>query len=343
MRFATLILLSVFLTRSPLIAQDCNGNGVSDDQDIASGTSDDCDCNGVPDECDGIVTLLETSFESGLPAGWSQFDDAHVTSSCPRASTCDGSKWAYIGEDSFCGVVVGTIGSIRTPLFSAPPGATALRLTYCSAYQASQFSAQVSDATGFPFPVDVPTTSTDWQTRVVYLDTFVERLAFDAVSSGPSTSGLGWMIDHVRIDAVFGPNCDEIGTRFCSPAVVNSTGQPGVMTVLGSETVADDALSLIATQLPPSSNIGYFIMGTGTNTFVPTGSAGPICVAPGIKRFLPPVNNTSQLSGGFCRAVGTTGPVSSAITPGSTWSFQAWHRDGMALSNLTDAVAVTFQ
>ena len=28
-------------------------------------------------------------------------------------------------------------------------------------------------------------------------------------------------------------NLDEIGTRFCSPAVVNSTGQPGVMTVLG--------------------------------------------------------------------------------------------------------------
>jgi hypothetical protein len=32
--------------------QDCNGNGVADDQDIQSGTSADCNANGVPDECD---------------------------------------------------------------------------------------------------------------------------------------------------------------------------------------------------------------------------------------------------------------------------------------------------
>ncbi|RMF74965.1 MAG: hypothetical protein D6744_13990, partial [Planctomycetota bacterium] len=30
---------------------DCNGNGVADDQDIAGGTSADCDADGVPDEC----------------------------------------------------------------------------------------------------------------------------------------------------------------------------------------------------------------------------------------------------------------------------------------------------
>jgi L-ascorbate metabolism protein UlaG (beta-lactamase superfamily) len=31
--------------------QDCNGNRVPDDQDVASGTSPDCDQNGFPDEC----------------------------------------------------------------------------------------------------------------------------------------------------------------------------------------------------------------------------------------------------------------------------------------------------
>ncbi|MGA1394223.1 MAG: hypothetical protein ACO38W_13810, partial [Phycisphaerales bacterium] len=30
---------------------DCNGNGVPDKQDIASGASLDCDGDGVPDEC----------------------------------------------------------------------------------------------------------------------------------------------------------------------------------------------------------------------------------------------------------------------------------------------------
>lgn len=33
------------------VASDCNGNGIADDQDIAAGYSDDCDLNGVPDEC----------------------------------------------------------------------------------------------------------------------------------------------------------------------------------------------------------------------------------------------------------------------------------------------------
>ena len=37
-------------------------------------------------------------------------------------------------------------------------------------------------------------------------------------------------------------------------------------------------------------------------------------------------------------------PISAAITPGSTWNFQAWHRDFAAgVSHFTDAVGVTFQ
>jgi hypothetical protein len=115
------------------------------------------------------------------------------------------------------------------------------------------------------------------------------------------------------------------------------------MSVLGSAVVSDDDLALLALQLPPSTNIGYFIMGTGMNTFTPPGSVGPICVAPGIKRYLPPVENTTELGGGFLRTVGTSGPISGQITVASTWNFQAWHRDGMDPSNLTDAVSVTFQ
>jgi hypothetical protein len=83
-------------------------------------------------------------------------------------------------------------------------------------------------------------------------------------------------------------------------------------------------------------------MGTGMNIFVPNGSAGPICVSPGLKRYLPPTSNT--LGGSFSRDVGTTGPISGNITAGSTWNFQAWHRDQVAgTSNFTNAVSVTFQ
>ena len=133
-----------------------------------------------------------------------------------------------------------------------------------------------------------------------------------------------------------------LGNTYCTP-VANSTGSTGLMTVTGSETVGDDDLVLTATRLPTGPNIGYFIMGTGTNTFVPPGSAGPICVTPGLLRYLPPVSNTTELGGGFQRDVGTTGAISGNIAPGSTWNFQAWHRDGMDPSNLTYAVSVTFR
>ena len=62
--------------------------------------------------------------------------------------------------------------------------------------------------------------------------------------------------------------------------------------------------------------------------------------------FAPPPNNTNPHPGGFDRQVGTQGiqhPVSVHITAGSTWNFQAWHRDSAAgTSHFTDAVSITF-
>ena len=36
----------------PIGTNDCNGNGIPDECDIASGISQDCNSNGIPDECD---------------------------------------------------------------------------------------------------------------------------------------------------------------------------------------------------------------------------------------------------------------------------------------------------
>ncbi|MCP3915508.1 MAG: hypothetical protein GY711_08140 [bacterium] len=135
---------------------------------------------------------------------------------------------------------------------------------------------------------------------------------------------------------------DELGTRFCS-AVPNSTGMAGRMSVSGSAVVADDHLILQATDLPTVSNNGYFLMGTGMGMTVPPGSAGPICLAGNILRIFPPLLDTADLPGGFQLEAGTGGPITGAITAGSTWNFQAWHRDASAgASNFTDAVSVTF-
>ncbi len=48
-------------------AQDCNGNGIPDDEDIANGTSEDCNDNGVPDECEDFAThTLDGDFDGAI-------------------------------------------------------------------------------------------------------------------------------------------------------------------------------------------------------------------------------------------------------------------------------------
>jgi len=60
------------LLAASICIQDCNSNGISDDEDIANGTSPDCNTNGIPDECeenddtdsDGVIDECDTCPES---------------------------------------------------------------------------------------------------------------------------------------------------------------------------------------------------------------------------------------------------------------------------------------
>ena len=47
--------------------QDCNGNGVSDYQDILDGVSSDCNANGIPDECDVALGTSADCQPDGIP------------------------------------------------------------------------------------------------------------------------------------------------------------------------------------------------------------------------------------------------------------------------------------
>lgn len=49
---------------------DCNGNGIGDAIDIASGSSLDSNGNGIPDECEGLFGFAD-GFESGDTSAWS--------------------------------------------------------------------------------------------------------------------------------------------------------------------------------------------------------------------------------------------------------------------------------
>ena len=143
----------------------------------------------------------------------------------------------------------------------------------------------------------------------------------------------------------------SIGTSICSPAVANSTGQPGVISVAGSATAADNDLTLFGSQLPMNSN-GFFFTSRETNLVVmPGGSVGNICIASfAIGRYDGNILN-SGMSGEVNLALDLAstplqpgGPVS--IMAGETWYWQYWYRDtvvgGGAGSNFTDAIGITF-
>ncbi len=136
----------------------------------------------------------------------------------------------------------------------------------------------------------------------------------------------------------------EVGTAFCGPAVANSSGVAAEAHVWGSTRVADNALVLQATHMPPQV-FGYFIV-SATQGYVqgPGGSQGNLCLGGNIGRFGSQVQLSSQ-AGHFDIAPDLTNlPGLGAVPPGATLHFQAWFRDKnpSATSNFTDGTAVTF-
>lgn len=138
-------------------------------------------------------------------------------------------------------------------------------------------------------------------------------------------------------------------TPYCGPSVMNSTGLRGQITVEGSASVGTNDLDLVASSLPPlattlfivSADVGYFPMAGG--------SRGNLCLGGTIGRFRRPGEiSTTGAAGRTTLSVDLTRlPVSLnpiVVQPGSTWFFQAWHRDldPMPTSNFTDGVEVVF-
>jgi hypothetical protein len=74
---------SIIITGTSVV-HDCNGNGVPDSEDIATGTSLDLNSNGIPDECEAITTVsLNTGFDDragGLAPFGGSDDDWRVVS-----------------------------------------------------------------------------------------------------------------------------------------------------------------------------------------------------------------------------------------------------------------------
>ncbi|QDV07972.1 Chlamydia polymorphic membrane protein (Chlamydia_PMP) [Planctomycetes bacterium Poly30] len=137
-------------------------------------------------------------------------------------------------------------------------------------------------------------------------------------------------------------------TRTCFPAA-NSTGDHSKVDAFGSPSVAQNALTLTAVDLPTGA-FGYFIVSRTTGFVVnPGGGPGNLCIVGNIGRLIGPgqVQN-SGLSGVISTSMDLTAiPTTTGFLPGEpgdTWHFQAWHRDlttGGPTSFFTDAAFVT--
>jgi len=147
----------------------------------------------------------------------------------------------------------------------------------------------------------------------------------------------------------FGDGSGPIGSQFCFGPVFSFTGG---MSAFGSETVADNNVTLTALGLPTNA-MGYFLVGE-TQGFVanPAGSQGDLCLGGKLGRF----NRASQI-----RNSGSAGQYSltldlndfpmnptQSVFAGETWHFQSWYRlpagvaGGNSDSDFTTAISITF-
>ncbi|MCP3917000.1 MAG: hypothetical protein GY711_15735, partial [bacterium] len=151
------------------------------------------------------------------------------------------------------------------------------------------------------------------------------------------------------------PVDDSIGCNYCI-AEVNSTGSAGVMSANGSVLLADNDVTLTASNLPPNES-GYFLAGPGQGVISPGASLGNFCLAGGnpehLGRYDGDVFDSGAAGTGSLTIdvdavpiagdnTGTPGPFERALLPGETWNFQCWFRDSEA-NNFTDAISILFQ
>jgi hypothetical protein len=194
----------------------------------------------------------------------------------------------------------------------------------------------------------------DWSTDTLYATLYTGGGTGGFCTINLATGAATQLEDTLSLNAemeiaIQVPSSQTIGTNYCT-AVANSTGNTGVMSATGSTIAANNDVTLTASSLPNNAN-GFFLTST-TQGFVmnPGGSAGNLCLAGSIGRYVGPgqVQNTG-LTGSISLALNLTqtptptGFVS--ITAGQTWNFTAWHRDavgGVATSNFADGLEIAF-
>ena len=147
----------------------------------------------------------------------------------------------------------------------------------------------------------------------------------------------GYEFDGIRVEVETG-----VGLPYCGPAIPNSTGQSGSITATGSSLVANNDVTLTASDL--TADFGYFLNSMAQGFVNPPASNGILCLGGAIGRHNQP--GLVQPGPVFSIALDLDAlPTPTAfvvVQPGETWNFQAWYRDSGS-NNFTDGVSVVFQ
>lgn len=160
--------------------------------------------------------VVQQTFASGLPPGWSADGLWHVTGACPVYPACEAAPWAYFGQDGTCNYatgshVAGTLRSAAITLPALPPGGT-LTLTYCSHLETEGEPGY--DLVGLYINDDlrdVPASTDVWETRTLDVSAFAGQAVtlawqFDSID-GYYNQYHGWQVDDVRITGLTALDC----------------------------------------------------------------------------------------------------------------------------------------
>ena len=140
-----------------------------------------------------------------------------------------------------------------------------------------------------------------------------------------------------------------VGVAYC-PSNANSTGVPSMISATGSVAVADNDLTLSATDLPTSSFGLFLVSRTQGFDANPAGSAGNLCLGGEVGRF---DGSGRVMDSGALGVIDLTIDLTAipqrvgfeATVAGDQWNFQLWHRDSSPsgpTSNFTNGLQIDF-
>ena len=164
-----------------------------------------------------VSTVLDQSFEGGLPSGWTATGLWNVTSACEPGPSCSPQNHAYFGLPGSCNFNNGSAvtGSLSVPLDLTASAGTNVTLEYCYAREdeggGSYDFAEVR-FNGVAFEPNPPQSPNAFTSRSVDMSAFAGQQGtleffYDSVDSVLNDT-LGWMVDGVKVIGAT-PTCDS--------------------------------------------------------------------------------------------------------------------------------------